>query len=131
PEGEDIAHSFARSMRDDFDVEEIVPIKVALTPQQVAAMNLPPMMKAKEKSSRAKGFTAKHGDDVYELEAVPPQRLQEILREAIDRGLDGEAFNAEIDAEKRDVARLDGIRGQMARSIRGLCSLDLGNGENG
>jgi hypothetical protein len=117
PEGEDIAHSFARSMRDDFGVEEIVPIKVALTPQQVAAMNLPPMMKAKEKSSRAKRFKARHGDDVFELEAVEPARLQQILRDAIDAVLDVDAFNAEIEAEKRDAAHLDGLRHTLHRLL--------------
>ena len=35
PDGEEIAHSFARSMRDDFGVADIHPIKVALTAAQV------------------------------------------------------------------------------------------------
>jgi hypothetical protein len=115
PEGEDIAHSFARSLRDDFDVGEIDAIKVALTADQVAEMNLPTLMKAKESSSRFDKFVERHGDDVFELEAVPPERLQEILREAIDNVLDMEAFNAEVDAEKRDAARLDGLRSSLSR----------------
>src|SRR5579871_1789829 len=40
PEGEDIAESFARSMRDDFGIKRIVPIKVALTSEQVQEMPL-------------------------------------------------------------------------------------------
>jgi hypothetical protein len=110
PEGEDIAHSFARSMRDDFGVVEVEPIKVALTATQVQELRLPPMMKAKVTSSRYDDFVERHGDDVFELEAVPPDRLQAILRHAVDSVMDVAAFNAEIDAEKRDAARLDGIR---------------------
>jgi hypothetical protein len=117
PEGEDIAHCFARSMRDDFGAEGIVPVKVALTARQVSDLNLPPMMKAKESSSRAAKFKGRHGDDVFELEAVPPDRLQAILREAIDGVLDVDAFNAEVEAEKRDAARLDGIRRAVLRQI--------------
>ncbi len=110
PEGEDIAHSFARSLRDDFDVDEVEAIKVALTAKQVRDLRLPPMMKAKETSSRYGDFVERHGDDVFELEAVPPDRLQQMLRDAIDGVLDVRAFNAEIDAEKHDAARLESIR---------------------
>ena len=52
PEGEDIAHSLARSLRDDFGIDTIHAVKIALTAKQVAAHKLPPMMKAKRKSSR-------------------------------------------------------------------------------
>jgi hypothetical protein len=117
PEGEDIAHSFARSMRDDFGIEGIEPIKVALTARQVEEMRLPPQFKAKKKSSRYGKFVGRFGENVHELEAVPPRDLQVILREAIDGVLDVDAFNAEIDAEKRDAARLDAIRLALLKQI--------------
>jgi hypothetical protein len=110
PEGEDIAHSFARSLRDDFDVTSIHPIKVALTREQVAEMRLPPQMKAKEGSSRRKKFVERNGDDVFELEAIPPERLQQILRATIDGVIDTEGFNREIEQEKRDAQHLHGVR---------------------
>lgn len=110
PEGEDIAHSYARSMRDDFGIREIVPIKVALTREQVNSMNLPPVMKAKASSSRHDKFVAEHGNDVFELEAVPPAELQDMLRKAIDEVLDVAAYNREIDLEKKDAAHLDAVR---------------------
>src|SRR5262249_33987944 len=110
PEGEDIGHSFARSMRDDFGIPDIIPVKVALTRQQVRDLELPPMMKAKETSSRHAKFVSRQGDDVFELEAIPPERLQQYLREAIDSVMDVDAFNAEVEQEKLDAARLDGIR---------------------
>jgi hypothetical protein len=113
PEGEDIAHSFARSMRDDFGIEAIEPVKVALTREQVHALGLPPVMKAKETSSRYAGFVERHGDDVFELEAVSPQQLQDLLHQAIDAVLDVDAFNAEVEEEKRDAARLVGVRHRM------------------
>ena len=46
PEGEDIAHSLARSLRDDFGIDAIEPIKVALTAAQVQELRLPPVMQA-------------------------------------------------------------------------------------
>jgi hypothetical protein len=118
PEGEDIAHSFARSMRDDFGIEKIEPVKVALTADQVRKLRLPPIMKAKRDSSRYGRFVAKHGDDVFELEALPPDRLQQILRAAIDAVIDVKAFNAEIDMEKKDAAYLAATRKTVHDTLR-------------
>jgi hypothetical protein len=120
PEGEDIAHSFARSLRDDFDVDSVEFIKVALTATQVRELRLPPMMKAKATSSRYDDFVEQHGDDVFELEAVPPDQLQVILRRSIDSVLDVAAFNTEIDAEKQDAARLEGIRRALRDNLASL-----------
>ena len=110
PDGEEIAQSFARSMRDDFDIVKIEPVKVALTAGQVSELDLPPACKAKNKSSQYKKFAKKHGTKVWELEAVKPATLQEILTSAIDDVLDVEAFNYEIDGEKEDAAKLEGAR---------------------
>jgi hypothetical protein len=113
PEGEDIPHSFARSMRDDFGIREIVPVKVALTADQVEEMDLPPQMKAKETSSRAAKFTERHGNDVFELEAIPPDRLQGLLTEVIDGVLDVDAYNHEVEEEKKEAAYLAGVRRRL------------------
>ena len=76
PEGEDIAHSFARSMRDDFGIDNVHPIKVALTAEQVKKYKLPPVAQAKKSSSRYKRFSSEHGDNVFELEASRPKRCK-------------------------------------------------------
>ncbi len=75
PEGESICESFARSMRDDFGVD-IMCVKAALTYQQTQELELPPALQAKDTSSRYAGFVEKYGDEVYELEALPPEQLQ-------------------------------------------------------
>ena len=66
-------------------------------------------MQAKEGSSNYAKFTSEHGHDVFELEAIPPDKLQELLEDAIDRVIDKAAFDAELDAEKRDAAFLAGV----------------------
>lgn len=50
PDGEEIAHSFARSMRDDFGIQKVHAVKVALTGEQVHEFGLPRLMVAKGKS---------------------------------------------------------------------------------
>jgi hypothetical protein len=117
PEGVDIGHSFARSMRDDFKIQNVSPIRVALTQDQVHSMKLPPMMKAKKGSSRYKKFVERYGDDVYELEAVPPQTLQQMLRIQIDAVMDIASFNAELDREKEECIKLEAVRRALTKDI--------------
>ena len=118
PDGEEIAKSFARSMRDDFSVNEIHPIKVALTSDQIREHKLPPSMEAKATSSRTKGFVAKHGTNVWELEALPPATLQGIVRNAIVNVLDLGLFEQEQQAEAEDAAKLEAIRKTVCDLLR-------------
>jgi hypothetical protein len=120
PEGEDIAQSFARSMRDDFGIEAVHPIKVALTAQQVKEHKLPPIMRAKETSSRYAKFSARHGDDVFELEAIPPETLQQIVHSAIGSVIDRDAYEAEIAAERDDSVFLAGVRRTVYDALQGV-----------
>jgi hypothetical protein len=118
PDGEEIAHSFARSLRDDFDIQNIEPVKVAITGEQVEQLQLPPMLKAKETSTNYRRFSEQHGEDAYELEAIPPEKLQEILRAAIDSVLNVDLFNQEIEQEKADAAQLNTIRRRVHRFLQ-------------
>jgi hypothetical protein len=118
PDGENIVHSFARSLRDDFGIQQIKPIKVALTKKQVDELSLPPALKAKKSSSSYRKFSQRYGDNAYELESIPPETLQAILQEAIDSVLDVDAFNVEVRKEKDDATELDGMRRQVVQFIR-------------
>jgi hypothetical protein len=77
-------------------------------------------MQAKETSAQYGKFVAEHGENVFELEALPPAELQAILRAAIDSVLDVDAFNRELDAEKRDATHLAGVRKIVARALKGI-----------
>ncbi|HJT34491.1 MAG TPA: hypothetical protein VJ783_20845 [Pirellulales bacterium] len=67
-------------------------------------------------SSNYKKFVARHGRQVFEVEALQPARLQEELRRAIDVP----AFNAEFDREKQDAAYLSGVRTTVHKTLQGL-----------
>ena len=119
PDGEEIAHSMARSLRDDFGIQNIVPVKVALTADQVKRFALPPGMDGKKSSVNYAKFTSRHGKHTHELEALRPEDLQRALREAIDRVIDVKTFNAELDQEKRDAAHLAALRRATCDSLMG------------
>jgi hypothetical protein len=107
--GERIARSFARSMRDDFDVPEhrLVARKVALTEKQVEEYKLPVTFQT-FKAKKHQEWADKHG--ARELEALSPELRSKILEQAIDSVIDTEAFNRELDAEKEDAGRIEAMR---------------------
>lgn len=118
PSGEWIATSFARSMRDDFDLE-VHPIKAALTYEQVRTMpDLPQSVdtgeKATDDNTHYKAFREKYGpvdeQGWYELEALAPTVLQDIVRKAIDGVIDRERFNAEVQKMQEEATDLAGLR---------------------
>ncbi len=125
PDGQEIAQSLAASMRRDFGIDNVLPIKVALDAVQVERFALPPAMEAKKSSANYRKFVTRHGANVYELEALKPEDLQAVLREAVDRVIDIEAFNAELAQEKQDAAQLSAL----SKTIRDALVGQTGSGE--
>lgn len=115
PDGEEICQSFARSMRDDFGINDLITIKAALTHAQVLERNLPPSMDAKETSANFKRFKKQYGDHAYELEALEPDELQTLLRAAIDSVIDIDAYHREQDQERDDARQIASYRSAMGR----------------
>jgi hypothetical protein len=108
--GERIAQSFARSMRDDFDVPEhrLVARKVCLTRKQVEKYKLPVTFQT-FKAKKHQEWADKHG--ARELEALSPEQREKIFQQAIDSVIDTEAFNRELDNEAEDAERIEAMRG--------------------
>ncbi len=102
PDGEQIAISFARSMRDDFEIYNVVPYKAGLTAEQVRTLNLPSSLEAKPKSPNYKRFVAKHGTRAVELDAMPSDVFARVLTDAIESFLDVEAFNHEVEQQRQE-----------------------------
>lgn len=111
PDGLEISHSFARSMRDDFGIN-VSCIRAALTMDQVRELQLPPnRMKAKKKSTNYAKYKAAYGtEDVYELEALDPGQQRKLLEDAILSVLDTDLYNLEVAREKEESVFLDGAR---------------------
>ena len=119
PDGEEIAASFARSLRDDFGLRDIYPVKVALTAEDIANNDLPSDMDAKVSSPNYMKFIAEHGNKVVELDAAPVKLLQAKLREAIHSVIDVTEYNGQIDLEKQDAAHIEAHRQVVFDAIRG------------
>jgi hypothetical protein len=113
PSGQDMPRDIRDRLAADFDVEVDLRV-IALTPEQIAEHNLPPAP-AKKTDTRAAAFVAKHGDLSVELDALPPDVLQALVRDGIEGLMDLAAFGAEADTEAEEqeqlAAVIDGIAG--------------------
>jgi hypothetical protein len=125
PEGENIPQSFVASLVEDFglDRKRIHAVKVGLTHEQVAGLNLPQALEAKKGSSRYKAFVRRYGDHVHELEAVSPEILQGYVRTGIEAVLDRELFEAEVRQEGQEAVQLEQVRNRVIAAIRSVGGL--------
>jgi len=123
PSSESIATSFARSLRDDFNLD-VHAIKTTLTFEQVNTMpDLPESLDVKEDKGHFIPWVKKYGRQQrgYELEALAPAVLQNIVRDAIDGVIDRDRFNAEVRMERDEARPLVGLRqivSDMLKTIR-------------
>lgn len=81
--------------------EDLTFERVAVTPEQIREWNLP-TRPTKKTDTRAKGF----GEISVELDAVEPQRLRDLVREAIERHLDPDTYDALLKEEAAEKAKL-------------------------
>ena len=75
--------------------------KLAITPEQVAQYN-PPPNPAKMTDSRATGFVEKFGRFSYEADALPPNILAQVIRDAIEVYRDEVAWTEVETQEEED-----------------------------
>lgn len=102
PSGEDIDRDFGERSG---CFQKIV--RVALSAAQVEEYGLPPQL-GKEKDSRAAGFIRKHGELVQvELDALPPDVLQNLYNEAIDNFWNNNAYKRCLDYEAQERKELE------------------------
>lgn len=99
PSGEDMV----RDIQDRLDMfgANVSVHKVALTMNQVEQYG-PPPNPAKLTDSRSGGYIAKYGNESWEVDALPPEVLHELIEEAILSHVDLERMDAIKRLEEKD-----------------------------
>ena len=144
PEGINIGESLLQSLRGDFGVGiintmegimhllfgdsdecDIEAVRVGLNPEHIERFELHDnTTEAKKTSTRYAKFVKQYGKKVYELEALTPTQLRQILTEAIDSVIDVDLFNEELEAEKKDAAYLQAIREKANAELFNLLDIE-------
>lgn len=79
--------------------------KIALTMEQVKAYDLPPNP-ANMRDSRAEKYVEEHGEVSWEVDALPPEVLQALVRSSIEKLLDRKMMDKVIRQEEADKAEI-------------------------
>lgn len=107
PSGQNIPEVIERDLGGLFSARFEL-IRVALNPDQVEEMELIPAP-VKLTDSRANTFIAEHGEEVYELDAIEPNTLQQMIRDAVNEHFDDDIYEGMVDTVekgKRKISRL-------------------------
>jgi hypothetical protein len=121
PAGDTISEDLAKSFRRDFGIENIEVYKAALTLDQVEQYALEPSMAAKESSPTYRAYVDRRQTrDAYELDALVPSDLAEILDAAILDVIDVDLYNQELAAEQTDSAQILAVRQQADAFFKAL-----------
>jgi hypothetical protein len=87
PSGRNAGEAIERTLRELAPDAEIHFERLAVTTEQIADLNLP-LRPTKRSDSRAARFEAEFGQGSVELDAIHPDTLRAIVREAIERHVD-------------------------------------------
>lgn len=111
PSGQDIERNIRDKLTGTFGVDVDVH-RVALTREQIDERELPPQP-AKSTDSRYEDFVEEHGDIAVELDALPPEDLRTMIRDAVDKHFDEEAHREVLSRQNDDrewiKARIDEV----------------------
>jgi hypothetical protein len=112
PSGEDMV----RDIRDRLDMFEadVTVEKLALTMEQVRAYT-PPPNPAKMTDPRATDYIAEHGNESWEVDALPPEVLSGIIRERFEDIIMSEPLREVLEQEKQDKASLQSALQSIGR----------------
>ena len=105
PSGLDIPRNLERHLRLLSGGADLEFHRIALTMAQIEELN-PPPSPAKLTDSRARDYVEEWGDECWELDALPPDTLVELITEKIQPYRNEDAWEETITEEKAQIARL-------------------------
>jgi hypothetical protein len=100
PSGEDMVRDIEARLH-EFGCQDLTVTKIALTMAQVDEYN-PPPNPAKISDPRAKAYIEKFGDSSWEVDALPPDVLAQLIRNAFEACIDEAALDAIKEQEEED-----------------------------
>lgn len=89
-------------------------VRLALNRDQIDQYD-PPPNPAKETDSRFEGYAAEHGDESWELDALDPAVIDQLIRDALEERIEPEPWQAAKDAEEANRELLEGTAAHWDR----------------
>jgi hypothetical protein len=120
----DIAARLALFIGQEVDLQ-----RLALTMEQVQRYQ-PPPNPAKQTDSRFANYTRLHGDESWELDALEPSVIANLIQGNLDRLIDSAAWEQEQQAETQQKALLRAVHDRWSE-VKALVGPELGESTSG
>lgn len=118
PSGLNMLEAMKETLLDELKVENLSLKRIALSREDIDKYKLPHSPTAlKETDKRAKEFKNLNGAVAVELDALPPNILEEKIKKAIEDELDIDTFNSERKTEKKEIDKLNSLRAELIKYI--------------
>lgn len=103
----------------DYIIKRFTVERIALTMDQVHEYD-PPPDPAKLSDSRARGYIEEYGTRAWELDALSPTVLADLIAEGVDNVLDGDLWDKAADVEAEHQRKLDVVVKNWSEITEGL-----------
>lgn len=118
PSGVEMLEAMQTTLRDELGVSGVLFKRKALLKDDIFKFSLPHSPDALKRSdTRAKKHIEKYGELAVELDALPPNVLQDMIKDGIEAELNMEAFTGQKALEKTDLNELKKIKEDVARVL--------------
>jgi hypothetical protein len=114
PSGLDMTKDWKIRLAKYGELSDIEVKRIALNIDQVKAYQLAPNP-VKMADPRAKSYVSQYGQECWELDAVPPNQLQRMIREAIEDNIDLEEWNKRIEDIEAERNKAKGLLETLLR----------------
>lgn len=118
PSGIDMSRDISARLN-EFSYNDIELRRLALNMNQVEEYN-PPPNPAKLTDSRCQGYMAEHGAESWELDALEPAVIADLIRREIESERNQEAWDAAVEQEDEERAQLQKVSNKWERIIENL-----------
>lgn len=108
PSGIDMTRDVANRLKIFSDYIPIEVVRLALNMDQIEELN-PPENPAKVTDSRARDYIQRFGESSWELDAVAPDALAQIVRDAVESFRDEVEWDKAVEREEEERAKLKSI----------------------
>ncbi|KIV56466.1 hypothetical protein AM501_09945 [Aneurinibacillus migulanus] len=118
PSGKQIPEAIQNIFHQDYQMKFVKVVPCALKLEQVREYKLPPNP-AKLTDPRADGYIRKYGVESWELDAVPPLELQNIIRNRILNHTNKRQLNSIIKKQEKDRQQILDLKVDIMKKVNG------------
>jgi hypothetical protein len=109
PSGVNMIYAAMQTLTDELDLDMVRYIRAGINPEHFSEIQADPVP-INADDTRARRFVDQHGPTAYELDAIHPERLQDLVRTNLEEFTDMSAYEENTDMESEDIENIEMLK---------------------